>query len=112
VIQIILRRQRLCEFAGGAANAKEDPMGKAALAAVIFTALMAQVAAFAQSDGGNVAPELSKPTPGHLLNQDYLTSTGETVPRPGVPQASGPTPLDHSLEQQDKQIDRSICSNC
>ena len=41
-----------------------------------------------QNDGGLVAPELSKPTPGHLLNQDYLTSTGETVPRPGVPQAS------------------------
>ena len=87
-------------------------MGKVALAAVIFTALMAQVGAIAQSGGGLVAPELSKPTPGHLLNQDYLTPTGETVPRPGVSQAPGPSPLDHSLEQQDKQIDRSICSNC
>jgi hypothetical protein len=92
-----------------------NPMGKQALAAVIFTALMAQVGASAQSgqsDGGAVAPELSKPTPGHLLNQDYLTPTGETVPRPGVPQASGPTPLDRSMQQQDKIIDKSICSNC
>ena len=91
-------------------------MRKLALAAMILTALMAHGAANAQkggqNDGGLVAPELSKPTPGHLLNQDYLTSTGETVPRPGVPQASGPTPLDHSLEQQDKRIDKSICSNC
>ena len=60
---------------------------------IIFTTLTAGVAANAQNDGGLVAPELSRPTPGHLLNQDYLTSTGETVPRPGVPQASGPTPL-------------------
>ena len=63
-------------------------MGKLALTALIYTALMAPVGAIAQSgqsgDGELVAPELSKPTPGHLLNQDYLTSTGETVPRPGV----------------------------
>jgi hypothetical protein len=87
-------------------------MGKLALAALIFTALMAQVGAIAQSDGGNVAPELSKPTPGRLLNQDYLTPTGETVPRPGVPQSSGPTPLDRSMQKLDNRIDKSICSNC
>ena len=61
---------------------------------VIFTALTAGVGANAQSDGGYVAPELSRPTPGQLLNQDYLTSTGETVPRPGVSQSSGETPFD------------------
>ena len=87
-------------------------MRKLALAAVILTAVTPLGAAIAQSDGGLVAPELSKPTPGHLINQDYLTSTGETVPRPGVPQSSGPTPLDRSLQQQDKRIDKSICSNC
>ncbi len=38
---------------------------------IIFTTLMAGVAANAQNDGGYVAPELSKPTPGHLLNQDF-----------------------------------------
>jgi hypothetical protein len=86
-------------------------MGKTALTAAVFTALMA-VSANAQNGAGNVAPELGKPTPGQLLNQDYLTSTGETVPRPGVPQASGPTPLDRSLRQQDNRIDKSICANC
>ena len=79
---------------------------------VIFTALMAGVAAKAQNDGGYVAPELGRPTPGHLLDRDYLTSTGATVQRPGVPQASGPTPLDRSIEQQDDRIDNSICSGC
>ena len=79
---------------------------------IIFTTLMAGVAANAQNDGGYVAPELSKPTPGHLLNQDYLTSSGETVPRPGVPQSSGELPLDRSIEQQDNRIDNSICTGC
>jgi hypothetical protein len=77
---------------------------------IIFTALTA--AAYAQNDGGLVAPELSKPAPGHLLDQDYLTSTGATVPRPGVPQASGPTPLDRSIERQNNRIDDSICKGC
>jgi hypothetical protein len=83
-------------------------MGKTALAALVLAALTANGPAAAQY----VAPELSKPTPGQLLNKDYLTPSGETVPRPGVPQASGPTPLDRSLRRQDNRIDRSICSNC
>jgi hypothetical protein len=87
-------------------------MAKLTLKLVIFSALISGFPAYAQDGGGNVAPELSQPAPGHLLNQDYLTSTGETVPRPGVPQASGPTPLDRSIQQQDKFIDKSICSNC
>ncbi len=37
------------------------------LLSIIFTALMAGVAANAQNDGGYVAPELSKPTPGVFL---------------------------------------------
>jgi hypothetical protein len=65
-----------------------------------------------QSDGGYVAPELSRPTPGHLLNQDYLTSTGETVPRPGVQQSSGTTPLDRAIREQNDRIDKSICTGC
>jgi hypothetical protein len=80
--------------------------------AIILIASMAGFAAYAQDDGGYVAPELSKPAPGYLLNQDYLTSTGETVPRPGVPQSSGETPLDRYIEQQDDRIDNSVCKGC
>jgi hypothetical protein len=50
--------------------------------------------------------------PGHLLNHDYLTSIGETVPPPGVPQSSGPTPLDRAIRQQNDRIDNSICTGC
>ncbi len=87
-------------------------MVRSALIVIIFTALTAGVAANAQNDGGYVAPELSKPTPGRLLDRDYLTSTGETVPRRGVPQASGPTPLDRSIERQNDRIDNGICTGC
>ena len=82
------------------------------LIVITFTALIAGVAANAQSDRGYVAPELSKPVPGHLLNRDYLTSTGETVPRPGVSQSAGETPLDRSIERQDDRVDNSICTGC
>ena len=44
-------------------------MVKSAFIVIIFTTLMAGVAANAQNDGGSVAPELSKPKPGHLLDR-------------------------------------------
>jgi hypothetical protein len=80
--------------------------------AVILAASMACVAAYGDEDHGLVAPELSKPAPGQLVNQDYLTSTGATVPRPGASQSAGPTPLDRKIEQQDNKIDNSICNGC
>jgi hypothetical protein len=87
-------------------------MTKLWLAAVIFIAPLAASAANRQSYGGYVAPELGKPAVGHLLNQDYLTSTGEIVPRPGVPQSPGETPFDRYIEQENNHIDNSICSGC
>ena len=87
-------------------------MVKLMLTAIIFSAPLAAVAADGQSVGGYVAPELRKPAPGQLLDEDYLTSTGETVARPGVPQSSGLTPLDRSMEQQDNRVDNSICTDC
>jgi hypothetical protein len=50
--------------------------------------------------------------PWHLLDHDYLTSTGETVSRPGVPQSSGETLFDRCIEQENDHIDNSICSGC
>ena len=51
-------------------------------------------------------------TPGQLLDKDYTTSTGATVPNPGVPQGSGPTALDRKIQQEDNKIDNSICKGC
>jgi hypothetical protein len=86
-------------------------MAKLLLTAIIFSLPLAAMAADGQSGGGYVAPELSKPAPGQLLDEDYLTSTGETVARPSVPQ-SGETPFDRYIEQQNDRIDNSICKGC
>ncbi len=55
-----------------------------------------------------------------LLNQDYLTSSGATVPCPNLvcpPQAhrsiSRKEPrFNRRIQKQDEQWERSICSNC
>ena len=86
-------------------------MAKSMVIAAFLLAATAGVSAYGQ-DSRLIAPELAKPAPGQLLDKDYLTSTGETVPRPGVPQASGPTPLDRKIQQEDNQIDNSICKGC
>jgi len=92
-------------------------MAKPIVIAAFLFAATAGVVAYGQNNNGPsgnglVAPELSKPTPGRLLDQNYLTSTGATVPRPGVPQASGPTPLDRAIRQENNRIDNSICNGC
>jgi hypothetical protein len=86
-------------------------MAKSIVIAAFLLAATGGVAAYGQ-DNKLVAPELAKPAPGQLLDKDYLTSTGETVPRPGVPQGSGPTALDRKIQQEDNQIDNSICKGC
>jgi hypothetical protein len=91
---------------------QEDGMSKLFLVIIFFFTPTAVIAANGQGDGGYVGPELSRPTPGHLLNQDYLTSTGETVARPGVSQSSGETSFDRLIEQQNDRIENSICKGC
>jgi len=81
------------------------------LMAAALLAVTVGYGAYAQ-DNGLVAPELGKPAPGHLLDQDYLAPTGATVPRPGVPQGSGPTALDRKIQEQDNRLDNSICKGC
>jgi hypothetical protein len=71
-------------------------------------------AAHAQGTGGNGT---AVPTPpgnaaGQPLNSDHLAPTGKTLPNPGIPQASGTTEFDRSIENQDDRIDESICKDC
>ena len=86
-------------------------MAKSIVIAAFLLAATAGVSVYGQ-DNTLVAPELSKPAPGRLLDQDYQTSTGATVPRPGVPQASGPSALDRKIQEEDNKIDNSICKGC
>jgi hypothetical protein len=56
------------------------------------------------------------PAPGHkasrLLNENYLTTTGETVAHPGASQGAATTDLDRRIRRRNDRIDQSICSNC
>ena len=71
-------------------------------------------AAHGQETSGNrsVVPAPSGAAPGQPLNSDHLATTGKTLPNPGVPQASGTTDLDRSVQRQDDKIDESICKGC
>lgn len=46
-----------------------------------------------------------------LLNQDYLTATGQTVPRPSIAPIPAPRP-NRKIKDLDERWERSICSNC
>jgi hypothetical protein len=88
-------------------------MGKLIFIAVILTAPMAGFAAHAQDNGNKVAPEVSRPTQDHAVNQDYVTTTGATVPRPEtLPQSSGETALDRKIRERSRRIVNSICTGC
>ena len=70
------------------------------------------VAVQAQTDSSAGVDPAGKQKPTELLNQNYLTPTGETVPHPGVSQGAATTDLDRRIEQQNNRIEQSICSNC
>ena len=86
-------------------------MLKLSLVLIALAAPLAGATPVAQA-GGPVPPQTDGPTPGRLLNSDFLTSTGATVPRPGLPQSAGPSELDQSIERKNDQIDNSICKGC
>jgi hypothetical protein len=76
--------------------------------AVILTAPLASIAAHAQDKGGAVTPKASEPA-----RQDYVTSTGATVPQPdSLPKSYGETPLDRKIRERSHRIANSICSGC
>lgn len=45
-------------------------------------------------------------------NSPYVTPSGETVDKPGLPQGSGTTRTDRDIQRQDDQIDNSLCKGC
>jgi hypothetical protein len=81
---------------------------------VLLIGISFGLAVQAQETGGNgsIVPTPSSAAPGQPLNTDHLASTGKTVPHPGVPQASGTTDFDRSVQKQDERIQDSICKGC
>jgi hypothetical protein len=76
--------------------------------AVILTAPLSSLAAHAQDKGDTVTPKASGP-----VRQDYVTSTGATVPQPDrLPKSYDETPLDRKIRERSHRIVNSICSGC
>jgi hypothetical protein len=68
------------------------------------------LATYAHAAGdGSIIPA---PAPGQPVNSDHITSTGKTVPNPGVPQASGTTEFDRTVQKKHEHLQDSICKGC
>lgn len=79
---------------------------------VLVFVIASGIAAKAQNDGSLSPDPSSGRKARRLLNEKYLTPTGETVPRPGLSQGAPTTKLDRDIEQENNRVDQSICSNC
>jgi hypothetical protein len=77
------------------------------IAASLGLAIHAQAA----GDGSGAASP-SGAAPGQPAITGHLARTGKTLPNPGVPQASGMTDFDRSVQKQDDKIQESICKGC
>ena len=70
----------------------------------------ASTAAYAQAPQ---APAQDSASDGGLgVRSGHVTSTGETVPNPGVSQGAGTTSLDRGIQERDNKIDSGICKGC
>ena len=85
-------------------------MARATSVAAFFIAASLGFATHTHAAGaGSVAPGAA---PGQPLNSDHITSTGKTVTNPGVPQASGTTDFDRSVQKKDQRLQDSLCKGC
>ncbi len=87
-------------------------MWKPLFFALLFMTVSGTLAVQAQTPGSDAANAASQRRPTRLLNENYLTPTGETVPHPGVSQGAPTSNLDRQIWREDNRLDRSICSNC
>ncbi len=85
-------------------------MTKASLTVTFVAAIAASASASAQTTPTNPPPGADG-----LLNQNNVTSTGATVPHPGVvsQDPTPPTLTGRSIhDDNDHGVEKSICSNC
>ncbi len=80
--------------------------------ALLFMVASGTFAVQAQTTGSDTADAASRHKATRLLNENYLTSTGATVDRPGESQGAPATNLDRRIERENNRLDQSICSNC
>jgi hypothetical protein len=73
-------------------------------------AVIASAATNAQTAPISQAAPSREPSAKGLLNEDYLTATGATVPRPGFSRA--PTLVSRTIRDLERHLEKRICSNC
>ncbi len=87
-------------------------MLKALCFALLLMCVSGTFAVQAQTDGSDAANAASERKPTRLLNENNLTSTGETVPHPGASQGAATTDLDRQIGRENDRLDQSIGRNC
>jgi hypothetical protein len=82
--------------------------------AVFLISMSVGLAAHGQEAGGkrSAVPTSPGAASGQPAIAGHLAPTGKTLPHPGVPQASGTTDFDRSVQRQDDRIQESICKGC
>ncbi|VTZ25927.1 conserved exported hypothetical protein [Methylocella tundrae] len=86
-------------------------MGGSNLTVLVLMMAMS-AAASAQTSVPGPTDGSRDPAAPNLINRDYLTPTGETVPHPGASQSAGVTTLDRAIQRRDDAVEKGICSNC
>jgi len=86
-------------------------IGSLKVALCVYTLFLSDAARAQTTGSGGVGPASRHNATG-LLNENFLTSTGQTVAHPGASQGTGTTELDRRIEQQNDRIEESICGNC
>ena len=89
-------------------------MVKSTSVALFLIAMSAGLAAQGQETKRNAGAVPTPPgaAPGQLAITGHLAPTGKTLPNPGVPQASGTTDFDRSVQKRDQRLQDSICKGC
>jgi hypothetical protein len=83
-------------------------MTKALFVALLCATVIGITVVQAQTGTGQVPRHKAT----RLLNENYLTSTGETVAHPGASQGAATTALDRRIRRRNDRVIQSICSNC
>jgi hypothetical protein len=86
-------------------------MLKILLAGTVFVTL-GPLGALAQQPPPDLPARDNPANGGAGIRTGNITSTGATVPNPGVSQGAGTTAMDRGIQQEDTKIQSSICKGC
>ena len=85
-------------------------MAGISIMAPFVATMIATASPYAQAEQVEVAAPSRESMNGGLLNRNYLTFTGATVPRPAVSQ--GPALQHRAIHDRDDHLRIRICGNC